>query len=277
MVMNRFGRVAALAALAGGLAGCQAAHNVIQHSDLEVKTHMSETIFLDPVPESAKTVFVSARNTSDYPQLDLRGQLQQAIQARGYRIVTDPNKAHFMLRANVLQAGKLDKDAKEKLLMGSYGEPLLAGVGTAALAGALGGNSAAMAGAGLGVAAVSFLANEMIQNVTYAITVDIQLSERPLKGQKVQSTTTTVRSGASQASVGVSPEATATRAKGVTADASTTDGNLNLKTQHINETKDFKEYNVRTVAYAEQVNLKFEEAVQPLTTKLTSSISNLLE
>lgn len=268
MVMNRFGRVAALAALAGGLAGCQAAHNVIQHSDLEVKTHMSETIFLDPVPESAKTVFVSARNTSDYPQLDLRGQLQQAIQARGYRIVTDPNKAHFMLRANVLQAGKLDKDAKEKLLMGSYGEPLLAGVGTAALAGALGGNSAAMAGAGLGVAAVSFLANEMIQNVTYAITVDIQLSERPLKGQKVQTTTTTSNEGG-----------TASRDDLGTMGGSVTHrtNNSHAKSQYVNETKDFKEYNVRTVAYAEQVNLKFEEAVQPLTTKLTSSISNLLE
>lgn len=268
MVMNRIGRVAALAVVAGSLGACQAAHNVIQHSDLEVKTHMSETIFLDAVPESAKTVYVSARNTSDYPQLDLRGQLQQAIQARGYRIVTDPNKAHFMLRANVLQAGKLDKDSQEKLLMGSYGEPLLAGAGTAALAGALGGNTAAMAGAGLGVAAVSFLANEMIQNVTYAITVDIQLSERPLKGQKVQTTTTTSNEGGSR-----SQDNLATMGGSVT--HSTNNGHA--KSQYVNESKDFKEYNVRTVAYAEQVNLKFEEAIQPLTTKLTSSISNLLE
>jgi hypothetical protein len=265
MVMNRIGRVAALAIVAGSLGACQAAHNVIQHSDLQVKTHMSESIFLDPVPEHAKTVFVSARNTSDYPQLDLRGPLLQAIQARGYRIVTDPNKAHFMLRANVLQAGKLDKDAKEKLLMGSYGEPLLAGAGTAALAGALGG---AMAGAGLGVAALSFIANEMIQNVTYAITVDIQLSERPLKGQKVQTTTTTSNESGSR-----SQDNLATMGGSVTHSSN----NGRTKSQYVNESKDFKEYNVRTVAYAEQVNLKFEEAIQPLTAKLTSSISNLME
>lgn len=268
MVMNRIGRVAALAVVAGSLGACQAAHNVIQHSDLEVKTHMSETIFLDPVPESAKTVFVSARNTSDYPQLDLRGPLLQAIQARGYRIVTDPNKAHYMLRANVLQAGKLDKDAKEKLLMGSYGEPLLAGAGTAALAGALGGDAGAMAGAGLGVAALSFLANEMIQNVTYAITVDIQLAERPLKGQKVQTTTTTSNDSGSRSQDNLS-----TMGGSVTHSSN----NSRSKSQYVNESKDFKEYNVRTVAYAEKVNLKFEEAIQPLTAKLTSSISNLME
>ncbi len=267
-MLNKFGRVAALGLLVGSLGACTAAHNVISHSDLQVKTHMSESIFLDPVPEAAKTVYVSARNTSDHPELDLRGPLQQAIQARGYRVVSDPNQAHFMIRANILQAGVLDNESKDKLLMGQYGEPLLAGAGTAALTGALGGNAAAMTGVGLGIAATTFLANELIKDVTYAITVDIQLSERPLKGGKVQTTTSTSNEGGS-----ASQDNLATAGGSVTHRTN----NGHSKSQYINESKDFKEYNVRTVAYAEQVNLKFEEAVQPLTTKLTSSISNLLD
>ena len=268
MFVTRLGRVAALALMVGSLGACTAAHNVISHGDLEVKTHMSESIFLDPVPESAKTVYVSARNTSDHPEIDLRGPLMQAVQARGYRIVSDPRQAHFMLRVNVLQAGQIDKETENQLLMGQYGEPLLAGAAMAATAGALGGNAAAMTGVGLGIAATTFLANEFIKDVTNALTVDIQLSERPLKGGKVQTTTTTSNQGGTS-----SMDNLGTMGGSVTH----TTNNGHTRSQYVNESKDFKEYNVRTVAYADQVNLKFEEAVQPLTMKLTSSISNLLE
>lgn len=268
MVVIRFGRLAAMGLLVGSLGACAAAKVALNNSDLQIKSHMSESIFLDPVPEASKTVYISARNTSDHPEIDMRASLSQAIQARGYRIVSDPNQAHFMIRSNVLQAGKIDPKTKDQMLMGSYGEPLLLGAGTAALTGALGGSTGAIAGAGLGIAAVSFLANELVQDVTYALTVDIQLSERPLKGQKVKQVTSTNNEGGVRSADNLDT-------MGGTSTAYS--NNSHTTSQYVAENKDFKQYNVRVVAYADQMNLKFEEAAQPLTAKLTSSISNLLD
>jgi hypothetical protein len=268
MVLRNLGRVAAIALLASGLTACQAAKVAINNQDLQIKTHMSESIFLDPVPEHLKTVYISARNTSDHPEIDLRSSLTQAIQARGYRVVTDPNKAHYMIRSNVLQAGKIEEKDKEQMLMGSYGEPLLAGVGSAVLANSLGGNNAAMAGVGLGMAAATFLANELVKDVTYALTVDIQLSERPLKGGKVRQVTSNSKDGGVRAGENLGTMGGSSNSYSTTS---------NSTQQFIAEDKDFKQYNVRAMAYADQMNLKFEDAAVPLTNKLTSSISNLLD
>ena len=269
MTLRTKGNLLLACVAAASLSGCAASDAMLNHSSLQVKTHMSESIFLDPVPEASKTVYISARNTSDHPEIDLRSALAQGVQARGYRVVTDPNKAHFMLRLNVLQAGEIDTKTRDQVMMGQYGEPLIGGAAAAATVGALGGGSGAMVGVGLGVGVASYLANTLIKDVTYALTVDIQISERPLGGQKVHQTTAT-STGGETSSVNVSP----VTGTSVTASGS---GAVNVKTQNVHETKDFKQYQVRDMAYVDQVNLKFEEAVQPLVAKLSSSISNLLD
>ena len=43
------------------------------------------------------------------------------------------------------------------------------------------------------------------------------------------------------------------------------------------EEGDFKQYRLRSIAYADQMNLKFEEAAPLLVAKLSSSLSNLFE
>lgn len=268
MTLRMFNKLLLTGTAIVGLGACTATEAVLHHSNMEVKTHMSESIFLDPVPEAAKTVYISARNTSDHPEVDLRNGLTQAIMARGYRVVTDPNRAHFMLRLNILQAGKVDPKQKDQLLLAKYGEPLLGGAAAAGITGALGGGAGAMTGVGLGVGVASFLANELIQDETYSLIVDIQLSERPLSGKKVHQSTASISSGGTSSS-----ETLDTSGPTVTS----TSNHGHSKSQSIEETSDFKQYNVRTIAYVDQVNLKFEEAVQPLTTKLTSSISNLLD
>ncbi len=58
----------AVAALAIGtlmLSGCSATHTAISKRNLQVQTKMSDTIFLDPVADDKRTVFVQVRNTSD--------------------------------------------------------------------------------------------------------------------------------------------------------------------------------------------------------------------
>src|SRR5579859_746936 len=114
------------------LAGCQAASTAINKQNLDVQTHMSDTVFLDPVAQDKKTVLVRVRNTSDHPEIDLKAPIVAALQAKGYRLVDDPEGAHFMLQLNVLQAGPFEPANKNAILAAGYGETLLgAGAGAA--------------------------------------------------------------------------------------------------------------------------------------------------
>ena len=269
--MNRFA-VFVGAAVVFLLAGCAA----IQNRELEVETHMSESVFLDPVPPALKTVYMSARNTSDHPETELRGPLAQALTQRGYQVVDDPTKAHYMLRINILQAGKLDPADKDKVLGAKFGEALMGGAVAGVAANALGANGRTATGVGLGVAAGIGIANMMYKDVLYSVVVDIQLSERPLSGAKVKTSTA---SNSSQANLSAQ-KSVSTSTKGgkttVAVDASAQSNSRNVN-QSIDEEKDFKQYQIRSVAYAEKVNLKFEEANPVLIAKLSSSLSNLFD
>lgn len=273
MNIRKIRTLCAVAVIGGGLSGCAALDAGINHSNLDVQTHFSESVFLDPVPPSAKTIYVSARNTSDHPEIDLRMPLMQAMAARGYQVVDDPKLAHYMLRVNVLYAGQIEPKSTNELLMGKYGEPLLAGAGAAALASTLGGGVGTTAGVGLGIAAGAYLANQFIKDVTYSVVVDIQLSERPLSGAKVRQSTTTVNAqgNGSRSSAKSSQSPTGAGYSGASG------VNARVKAQDIDEEVDFKQYQIRALSYANQVNLKFEEAAPTLVSRLTSSLSNLFE
>lgn len=276
-MMRSFSRLALPLSAALLLTACAAGNAVINHDTLDVQTHMSETVFLDPVPPSAKTIYVSARNTSDHPEVDLRNPLIQAMMARGYQVVQDPNLAHYMLRINVLQAGQIDPKDESALMSAGFGQPLLGGLAAGALVGGLTGNAGAGVGTGLAVAAGTALLNSMYKDIAFSVVLDIQLSERPLKGGTVHQTTSTV---ASQGNYSTDSTSTGRRT-GASPQTGSANGsstsNSKVKSQVVDEEADFKQYQIRQVAYADKVNLKFEEAAPVLVTKLTSSLSNLFE
>ena len=255
------------------LAGCSGIDAVANHGSLDVHTHMSETVFLDPVPPMAKTVYLGVRNTSDYPEIDFRAALEQALTQRGYQVVADPHEAHYMLQANVLYAGKLKPEQVNGLLSAGFGQPLLAGAVAGGLTGGLSGNAGAGLGVGLGVAAASALFNYAYQDVTYAITVDIQLAERPLGGEKVHQRTRTHHGSHNETYQAAVTDETADTYGTATSGTE----NANARDQEVDEDSDFKKYNVRDVAYADKVNLQMAEAVPTLTQHLASSFANLFE
>ena len=270
--LNRVGLALAAGALLA-LPGCSGVDALANHGELDVHTHMSESVFLDPVPDAQKTVYVGVRNTSDYPDIDVRGPLIQAIGQRGYTVVGDPGDAHYMVQVNVLQAGKLQPGQTGALLGASYGEPLLAGAIAGGLTAGGTGNYGAATGVGLGVAAATFLMNEAFQDVTYAVTTDIQISERPLHGEKVAQHTHTGAYKTNHASSYAVTESTPYSS----GEADTNHTNENFRTQEVDEFSDYKKYQVRDVAYADKVNLKMTEAVPTLVVHLTSSLANLFE
>lgn len=258
------------------LSACAGVDAVANHGELDVHTHMSETVFLDPVAPSQHTIYLGLRNTSDYPDLDVRSALANALTNRGYKIVSAPHAAHYLLQANVLQAGKLTPQQSSSLLSSSYGQPLQSlalGAGSGALLSSLTNNANVGAGVGLGVAAASALINYAYQDVTYAITVDIQLSERPAHGGKVRQYTHTHHDTASAGMTATMTESTAQSA-GVSVAANSSG---NHREQDIVENTEFKKYNLRDIAYADKVNLKIQEAMSTLTQHLASSFANLFE
>jgi hypothetical protein len=93
------------------LSGCGAMSTAVKKRNLDVKTQMSETIWLEP--SSEKTVYLQIRNTSDKDMSGLQAQITNELAAKGYRVSSSPDTAYYWIQANVLKAEKMDlRDAR---------------------------------------------------------------------------------------------------------------------------------------------------------------------
>lgn len=244
-----------LGLLAGGLAlgGCAASSTAVAKRNLDVQTRMSDTIFLEPVPAQDRTVYVEVKNTSDKPDLDVAGPIREAVAARGYRIVEDPRAAQFLLQANVLQAGRSSRTAAEQAYNGGFGSTLFGGAAGGAVGYGLGrsgigvNDALATVGGALIGAAVSGIADAYIQDTTYTIVTDLQISERTPTGVVVsQSEQASLEQGSS----------------GVVSQSSST-------------TTDRRQFRTRVISTAEKVNLEWPEAAPDLTRGLSRSVAGI--
>lgn len=229
------------------LTSCGATTTALGKRDLDVQTRTTNTIFLDPVAADQRAVFVQVRNTSDRPELDIERAVRERIAANGYRIVEDPEQAHYLLQANVLQAGRSSRTAAEQTFGGGFGSALFGGAVGAAAGRALSTDTGAIIAGGLLGAAASAVADSMVQDVTYTITADVQVSERARDGVIV---TESLRQNLGQGSGGG-------------------------RVVSSSETHGWKRYQTRIQAIANQANLEFEEAVPDLVNGLTRSISGI--
>lgn len=229
------------------LAACAATSTGLGKRELDVQTRMTDSIFLDPVPRARRTVFVQVRNTSDRPDFEIADEIRRSIESRGYRIVEDPGRAHYLLQANVLQVGRTSPTAAEQTFGGGFGSAIFGGaIGAIGTRAATKDTGAIIAG-GLAGAAVSSIADSLVEDVTYSITTDIQISERTREGVVVTETTEqTLGQG--------------------------TSGQTVIKAT---ETHDWKRYQTRIMSTANKANLEFEEAAPRLVGGLTRSIAGI--
>lgn len=247
----RLPRILLVTCLALAVAGCAATYTSVAKRNLDVQTKMTDTIFLDPVPPSERTVYVEVKNTSDKPELDLAGPIRQQIAARGLQIVDDPRRAHFILQANVLQAGRTSETAAEQMYGRGYGAPITgAAVGGTAgyvVGKAAPGNAAvwSLGGAVVGGLAET-IAGAAVQDVTYSIITDIQIQERA-PGQVVSEGQT----------------------------ASIRQGRGGQITQSTSRTTDTKRHSTRVMSMANKVNLEWPEAAPQLVDGLTRVVAGL--
>lgn len=113
---NAFG--AAIAAACLVLSGCGAMSTAIKKRNLDVKTQMSQTVWLEP--SSQKTVYLQVRNTSDKDMSDLDPMLAQDLRAKGYTVTSNPDSAYYWIQANVLKAEKMDLRRAQGFLSTGY-------------------------------------------------------------------------------------------------------------------------------------------------------------
>ena len=219
------------------LSGCSAMGTAIKKRNLDVKTQMSETIWLEP--SNNKTVYLQIKNTSDKDMSGLQSKITSTVTAKGYQVVTNPDTAGYWIQANVLKADKMDLRETQGWLSRGY-----EGAATAAALGAgITAYNSSSAGATLGV---GLAADAMVEDVNYTMITDVQISERA-KTQVQTDNVAVLRQGTSGAKVQTSTET----------------GN-----QH--------KYQTRVVSSANKVNLKFPEAQPVLEDQLAKSIANIL-
>ncbi|BEN04635.1 conjugal transfer protein TraT (plasmid) [Serratia marcescens] len=226
------------------LSGCGAMSTAIKKRNLDVKTQMSDTIWIEPSNE--RTVYLQIRNTSDRDMPGLPAKITQAVQAKGYQVVTSPNAAYYWIQANILKAEKMDLRESQSWLSQGYQSAAI----SAALGAGITAYNTSSAGATLGVGLASGLvgmaADALVEDTNYTMVTDVQIAER------------------TQASV---------RTDNV---AALQQGNSGAKVQTSSETGNQHKYQTRIVSNANKVNLKFEEAQPVLENQLAKSIANIL-
>jgi hypothetical protein len=227
------------------LSGCGALHTAVAKRNLDVQTKMSSSIFLDPVEPEQRTIFVDIRNTSDKPEFDIKPQVVQSLQARGYQVIDSPKRANYWLQANVLQVGRSNaRDTNSALAAG----PGMAGgaVTGYAIHRATGGSSGgATAGAIVGGAIVGTVVDAMVEDVYYSVITDIQIMER-FSG---------VVSESSQHQL--------------------IQGDSGSTTSSYQRQSDMRKYQPRVASFANQANLKWPEAEPELTQGLVRALAGL--
>ncbi|WP_293006717.1 complement resistance protein TraT [Nitrosomonas sp.] len=235
------------------LSGCAAMHTSIAKKDLDVQTKMSDTIFLDPVEPSQRTVYLNIRNTSDKTNFDIATTVARALEGRGYLITNNPREAHYWLQVNILSVDKASPTAAEAALRAGYG-----GMGSAALGAAVGTATGAAidgwSGAGIGGLAgaaafglASTLADAAVKDVTYMAITDVEIAERVEEGVIVRED----RQQDAKQGVG------------------------GARRQSSTKVSEMNKYRTRVVSTANKANLQYEEAAVELTNGLARSISGL--
>jgi hypothetical protein len=233
------------------MVGCAATSTAIAKRNLDVQTRMSKTIFLDPVAPTDRRIIIQVRNTSDKPDFNVEPLIREALVARGYQVTEDPADAHYMLQANVLQVAKSDPKTSEEVLQAGFGGGLIGAVIGAVVEGSGGGTRADInqggAVGGLVGAAVASVADSAIQDVTYTVITDVQVSERPADGVKITEKQS----------------------------AELDQGTGSSVTQTSEQMAQWRRFQTRIVSTANKVNLSFEDASPALVQGLTQALSGL--
>jgi hypothetical protein len=247
MVIKKLAVMSLSALLLVMLNGCAALNTSISKRNLVVETKMSDSLFLDPAGKKSRSVYLEIRNSTGKQKLDLYNPIKVALLEKGFRVIDDPEAAHYWLRANVLSIGKSDPRKARSILGAGYGGPftgLLLGSSVVGLAT----RSWFGAGAGgLGGGVAEVVSEAFVKDVMFMVVTDVEVSAKVGRGVLIrQNNLQNARQGQG-----------------------------GYRTQTSTETSNRQKYRTRIVSTANQVNLKYEEAIPEISQGLAHSLSGI--
>ncbi len=222
------------------LSGCQAISTEVEYRNMIVQTKMNQSLFLSPVANQDRLIYVQVTNTSNEQTIDLKSALVQDLQQNGWTVTDDLSKAQQMLQVNILQAGVTTPEAMNNLLQEGFGAGMVGGGLVAATGGSM--PDAAVAGVAVGLSAT--VADAMVQDITVSLTTDVQILLRLPPNEKVP--------------VNATPKP----------------GDPTVTTDYVTGTS-WLQYQRRVISSANQANLKFKDAQPQMTSELAGSIAGI--
>jgi len=223
------------------LTGCSTLGTAIEKRNLSVQSKMSNSVFLEPVSNDKKVIYIQIRNSSDQ-DVDIQAMTQAIVKnlsAKSYQVTDSPDQAHYILQQNILSVAKTDKGSAYSAADSGFG----GAVAGSLIVGASGGGNYGMGALVGGLAGIA--ANALVKDVYYNLVSDIQIKEKTTG--KVDYTT--------QANAG--------------------SGSSMKTTQTISGQSNYLTHSTRMVVVANQVNLEFDEAKAILEDKLSKSVAGI--
>ncbi|MCK9336311.1 MAG: complement resistance protein TraT [Arcobacteraceae bacterium] len=234
-------------------------------TELQTSAKMTQSIFINPVAKSKRTIFVASRNTSGQ-NINLENKILNNIESKGYKVVEDPEQATYILMINVLYCDK-------KMENNAAGGAAAAGIAGASV-GAYNSNSGgSIAGATIGAAVVGGLLAKLTEDTIYQMQVDILIREKA-NGKVITLNTNT----SGQASVNDEQKAGFMNTFAGSVKNVDATGNLNSNLNNANTQQyetDFIEHKTMLFAEATKMKLTLSEAIPILEDKISSQISGL--
>jgi hypothetical protein len=147
----------------------------------------------------------------------------------------------------VLQVGRTSRAAAEGTFAKGFGSALVGGAAGAGLGRAASDQTEAIIAGAVAGAAASAVADSFVQDVTYSIITDVQISERAGEGVMVT--------------------------ERMTQDLA--QGRGGVRVLSATEVHDWKRYQTRVMSSANRVNLDFEDAAPDLVAELTQAVAGI--
>lgn len=231
------------------LGGCAATQVALGKKDLDVQTRTSTAIFVDPVPQERRSIYLDVR--SGVMEFDRRAFKQFVSEQftqfndSGYRLVDDPDAAQFQMIAYVLNLEKASPSAAEAALgQGYQGGAIAAGAAIGAVSDS-GNRYRGAATGGVVGGAMEFVSGALVKDVTYMLVCDVQIKEKAADGAFVR--------------------------KDTQIDTKVSDAGSSRQT--VSEVSTMKEYRTRIVTTANQANLELKDAQDEMFKKTAFAFS----
>ena len=222
---------------------------------------------LEPPAPDDMTCYISYRNISD-ADVDLTQLMRDAATAQGWTLVSNPQEANYRLRASTRFFGEVEPESGGRGAAEAMGwiSGAAVGAGTYALVQNATDNywAGAAAGAGAGGLAGVGMSNASTPR-EWALIVDIVLEERTDEPVEFQLLSESSTSGTSSAGV-----------DGPRANEGGANTTGNTRTTEMTQTSNYYPHGVRLSVWANQMNMKEDEAMPHIEERATKVMQQLL-